>query len=99
MTIPSNISAEELLSIYRTMFKIRAFESRLAKEFKAGKLPGPVHVYIGQEAVAAGVCAHLADTDWITSTHRGHGHFLAKGGSPESFFREIYGREGGICGG
>jgi TPP-dependent pyruvate/acetoin dehydrogenase alpha subunit len=99
MTIPSNISLGELLSIYRTMFKIRAFEMRLAQEFKSGKLPGPVHVYIGQEAVAAGVCSHLSETDWITSTHRGHGHFLAKGGTPESFFQEIYGREGGICGG
>jgi TPP-dependent pyruvate/acetoin dehydrogenase alpha subunit len=88
-----------LLSIYRTMFKIRAFELRLAQEFKAGKLPGPVHLYIGQEAVAAGVCAHLSDRDWITSTHRGHGHFLAKNGTPDSFFKEIYGRGAGICGG
>lgn len=89
----------ELLSVYRSMLTIRRFEERLSAESKSGKLPGPVHVYIGQEAVAVGLCSHLTDSDWITSTHRGHGHFLAKGGTPAALMTEIYGRETGICGG
>ena len=60
-------------------------------------LPGAVHLYIGQEAVAAGVCMQLKDTDWITSTHRGHGHFLAKGGDPKAMMAEIWGKKTGIC--
>jgi pyruvate dehydrogenase E1 component alpha subunit len=79
------------------MLLIREVEERLARNFKEGVLPGNVHLYVGEEAVAAGVCAHLTDRDWITSTHRGHGHFLAKGGEPEGLFAEIYGRAGGIC--
>ncbi|MBX3596535.1 MAG: thiamine pyrophosphate-dependent dehydrogenase E1 component subunit alpha [Rhizobiaceae bacterium] len=81
------------------MVTIRQFEERLSAESKSGILPGPVHVYIGQEAVAVGICAQLTDDDWITSTHRGHGHFLAKGGTPAALMKEIYGRETGICGG
>lgn len=81
------------------MLLIRKAEERIARDFKAGLLPGPVHLYIGQEAVAVGVCAHLKDADWITSTHRGHGHFLAKGGELGPMFAEIYGRATGICGG
>lgn len=95
----SNLSKDELLSLYRSMLTIRRFEERLSDESKSGKLPGPVHVYIGQEAVAVGICSHLTDKDWITSNHRGHGHFLAKGGSPHALMREIYGRATGICGG
>jgi TPP-dependent pyruvate/acetoin dehydrogenase alpha subunit len=87
------------LAMYERMLVLRRAEERLAQNFKEGILPGNVHLYIGQEAVAVGVCAHLSDRDWITSTHRGHGHFLAKGGEPEGLFAEIYGREGGICGG
>jgi len=64
---------------------------------KTGELPGPVHLYIGQEAVAVGVCAQLSDADWIASTHRGHGHFLAKGGDPRAMVAEILGRATGIC--
>jgi len=85
------------LALYERMLLIRRAEERLIQNFKEGVLPGNVHLYIGQEAVAAGVCAHLGDTDWITSTHRGHGHFLAKGGEPEALFAEIYGRGTGIC--
>jgi pyruvate dehydrogenase E1 component alpha subunit len=81
------------------MFLIRRAEERLARDFKAGLLPGPVHLYIGQEATAVGVCAHLSDADWITSTHRGHGHYLAKGGDVGPMFAEVYGRSTGICGG
>ncbi len=92
--IPSN---EQLLSLFERMTLIRLMEERLRADSAAGKLPGAVHLYIGQEAVAAGVCANLRDTDWITSTHRGHGHFLAKGGDPKAMMAEIWGKRTGIC--
>lgn len=85
------------LALYQRMLLIRRAEERLVRDFKDGVLPGNVHLYIGEEAIATGVCAHLGARDWITSTHRGHGHFLAKGGDPESLFAEIYGRASGIC--
>ena len=93
----ANPSKEQQLELYRSMLLIRRVEERLRDDFHAGKLPGGVHLYIGQEAIAAGVCAHLDDTDWIASTHRGHGHFLAKGGDPGAMIAEIYARETGIC--
>lgn len=96
--IPNNPSVRSV-DLLRRMLTIRKAEERLARDFKAGSLPGPVHLYIGQEAVAVGSCCHLSDDDWITSTHRGHGHFLAKGGDVRSMFSEIYGRGNGICGG
>jgi len=89
----------DCLELYRRMLLVRKAEERLARDFKAGLLPGPVHLYIGQEATAVGVCSHLGDADWITSTHRGHGHYLAKGGELAPMFAEIYGRSTGICGG
>ncbi|MCS6778343.1 MAG: thiamine pyrophosphate-dependent dehydrogenase E1 component subunit alpha [Geminicoccaceae bacterium] len=95
----SNLSREELLALYQRMLLIRRMEEQLARDCAAGKLPGPVHLYVGQEAIAVGVCHHLEDRDWITSTHRGHGHFLAKGGDPARMMAEIYGRADGICGG
>lgn len=95
----SNLPREELLELYRNMVLIRRMEEQLAHDCTAGKLPGPVHLYVGEEAVAVGVCQHLSDRDWITSTHRGHGHFLAKGGDPARMMAEIYGRADGICGG
>ena len=85
------------LQMYERMLLIRRMEERLGDDFKAGKLPGPVHLYIGQEATAVGVCIQLSDIDWITSTHRGHGHFLAKGGEPKQMMAEVYGRSTGIC--
>jgi pyruvate dehydrogenase E1 component alpha subunit len=91
--------AEERIALYGRMVLIRKAEERLARDFKAGLLPGPVHLYIGEEAVAVGVCAHLTDRDWITSTHRGHGHFLAKGGDLDAMLAEVHGRATGICGG
>ena len=97
MTAKSAPSTEELLGLLRTMLLIRRVEERLRDDFHAGKLPGGVHLYIGQEAIAAGVCAHLNDDDWIASTHRGHGHFLAKGGDPRAMIAEIHGKETGIC--
>lgn len=99
MAIQINIPAAEQEALFRRMLLIRKAEERLARDFKTGELPGSVHLYIGQEAVATGVCAHLDDSDWIASTHRGHGHFLAKDGDPFAMFAEIRGRSTGICGG
>jgi len=97
MTDQPSPSNEQLLALYERMLLIRRMEERLRADAAAGKLPGAVHLYIGQEAVATGVCAHLRDTDWITSTHRGHGHFLAKGGDPRAMMAEIWGKRTGIC--
>ncbi len=83
----------------RTMARIRAFEERVARRFRESLIPGFVHVSIGQEAVAAGVCGALDDRDYITTTHRGHGHCLAKGADPEAMMAELFGRATGTCGG
>ncbi len=93
------LGSQKLLELYGRMFRIRTVEERLAQVQAAGELPGPVHLYIGQEAVAVGVCAHLSDEDWITSTHRGHGHFLAKSDEIGKLVAEVYGRATGVCGG
>lgn len=85
------------LGMLERMLLIRRVEEQLGEDFKAGKLPGNVHLYIGQEATAVGVCSHLRDSDWIASTHRGHGHFLAKGGDPGAMIAEVYGRKDGVC--
>jgi pyruvate dehydrogenase E1 component alpha subunit len=89
--------AGQLPALYERMLLIRRMEERLRADAAAGKLPGAVHLYIGQEAIAAAVCAQLAPTDWITSTHRGHGHFLAKGGDPLAMMAEIWAKRTGIC--
>jgi TPP-dependent pyruvate/acetoin dehydrogenase alpha subunit len=86
-----------LLHLYRTMRLIRRFEERVYHLFLDGEIPGTVHQYQGQEAVAAGVCDVLRETDWITSTHRPHGHALAKGVSARAAMAELYGRETGCC--
>jgi len=88
---------EEALRLYETMVLIRGVEERLRDDSAAGKLPGAVHLYIGEEAVAAGVCAHLSARDYATSTHRGHGHFLAKGGDVRAMMAEIWAKREGIC--
>ena len=88
---------EELLRLYERMLLIRRVEERLRDDGAAGKLPGAVHLYIGEEAVAVGICSHLGDRDYATSTHRGHGHFLAKGGDPKAMMAEIWGKQEGIC--
>src|SRR5580700_3659671 len=93
----SAVSKEQLLALYERMLLIRRMEERLRSDAAAGNLPGAVHLYIGQEAIATGVCAQLRDTDWITSTHRGHGHFLGKGGDPKAMMAEIWGKRTGIC--
>ena len=91
------LAREKLLTIYRKLLLIRYFEERAAELFTAGSLPGFLHVYIGEEAVAVGVCSALRDDDYITSTHRGHGHVLAKGGNPKLMMAELFGRKTGYC--
>lgn len=88
-----------LLADLRAMARIRAFEKRVSQCFKDGKIPGFVHVSIGQEAVAHGVCSVLREDDRITTTHRGHGHCLAKGADAAAMMAELFGRAGGTCGG
>lgn len=92
-----NFSDEQMLGFYRDMLRIRRVEEQLGKDARAGNIPGAVHLYIGQEAVGVGVCAQLGDADWIASTHRGHGHYLAKGGDPKLLMAEVYGRKTGMC--
>src|SRR5450756_1412273 len=86
-----------LLRLYEQMETIRQFEEAAGKEFAAGKIPGFVHLYAGEEAVAVGVCAHLSDADFITSHHRGHGHCIAKGVDLRKMAAELLGREAGAC--
>jgi pyruvate dehydrogenase E1 component alpha subunit len=81
------------------MVRIRLFEDEAGRLMENGQIPGAVHLYAGQEAVAAGVMVHLGDADQITSTHRGHGHLVAKGGDLSRMFAELFGRSTGYCGG
>ena len=83
--------------VYRVMRRIRGFEERSATLFGENKIWGTIHSYAGEEAIAAGVCANLRDDDWITSTHRGHGHCIAKGADLGKMFAELLGRETGYC--
>ena len=92
MTLPP---ADTLAALFRTMLLIRLSEERLAKSHQAGLIHGACHTYVGQEAVAAGVCAHLRADDVAFSTHRGHGHALGKGVTPFELMAELYGREAG----
>ncbi|EPX9590656.1 thiamine pyrophosphate-dependent dehydrogenase E1 component subunit alpha [Pseudomonas aeruginosa] len=93
----STLSTDQLLHAYRLMRTIRAFEERLHVEFATGEIPGFVHLYAGEEASAAGVMAHLRDDDCIASTHRGHGHCIAKGVDVHGMMAEIYGKKTGVC--
>jgi len=90
-----DISRDRLLLLYERMLKIRHFEDRVKDLFAAGEMPGFVHLYLGQEAVAVGACAGLNDDDYITSTHRGHGHIIAKGGDLKRMMAELYGKATG----
>lgn len=90
---------ERLQSHYRMMARIRAFEERAEQGAREGLVKGAIHLSIGQEAVAAGVCANLRRDDLITTTHRGHGHTLAKGADASAMMCELFGREGGTCAG
>ena len=87
-----DLSQEQLLWMYERMRLIRQFEERLHQEFAGGQIPGFVHLYAGEEAVAVGACASLRDDDFITSTHRGHGHCIAKGVNIREMMAEIYGK-------
>ena len=91
------LTVEQLKSAYRTMKTIREFEERLHVEIATGEIPGFTHLYSGQEAVAAGICAPLTNDDYIANTHRGHGHCIAKGCDVLGMMKEIYGRADGLC--
>ncbi len=100
MTDPMEMPGKEkLLALYRNMLTIRRCEEQLVKLYAAGKVYGGVHTYIGEEAVATGVCAHLRTDDTVFSTHRGHGHALSKGVTPRELISEILGRATGCSGG
>src|SRR4029077_8185778 len=81
------------------MATIRRFEERVQEEFSKGGIPGFVHLYAGEEAAAVGVCSHLGSRDYIASTHRGHGHSIAKGCDPALMMQELFAKKGGLCGG
>ena len=87
-----------LLGLFEQMVKLRRFELAAQEKCKTGEIKF-VHLYVGEEATAVGVCAHLGPTDWITSTHRGHGHALAKGMQPRVLMAELYGKATGCCAG
>jgi len=97
MADPFPIKSEDLLRAYRTMRTIREFEERLHIDFARGDIPGFVHLYAGEEAAATGIMLHLNDGDRIASTHRGHGHCIAKGVDVAEMMKEIYGKKGGAC--
>jgi acetoin:2,6-dichlorophenolindophenol oxidoreductase subunit alpha len=94
---PSGADAELPVELYRRMLRIRHFEEQVNDLYRGGKMPGLAHLYIGEEAVAVGVCAALTDDDYITSTHRGHGHCIAKGAALDRMFAELLGKEAGYC--
>src|SRR6266436_5336523 len=93
----TGISAELAVRLYRRMLAIRLFEERVNDLYTRALMPGLAHLYIGEEAVAVGICEALRADDYITSTHRGHGHCLAKGASPDRMFAELLGKEAGYC--
>ena len=95
----TNLDKGMLLHLYAQMLLINVLEKTVQVNYRAGEMPGFIHVSVGQEAVAAAVCACLQKTDWITSTHRGHGHAVAKGADPKRVMAELYGKVGGCCGG
>ncbi len=93
----TGVGAELALRMYEQMRRIRAFEERVDQLYRSAKMPGLAHLYVGEEAVAVGVCQALRRDDFITSTHRGHGHCLAKGASADRMFCELLGKEEGYC--
>ena len=92
-----DLSRDTLLDIHNRMVRIRTFEEEAGKLMESGKVPGALHLYVGEEAVAAGVMVHLSAQDQITSTHRGHGHLVAKGGDLKKMYAELFGRATGYC--
>jgi acetoin:2,6-dichlorophenolindophenol oxidoreductase subunit alpha len=93
----TDVGAELALEMYRRMTLIRLFEEHANDLYRSAKMPGLTHLYIGEEAIAVGVCSALRRDDWITSTHRGHGHCLAKGAEVGRMFAELLGKEAGYC--
>src|ERR1700756_4843435 len=91
------VSVEKWIRMYRQMIRIRLFEEQVNELYTRALMPGLAHLYVGEEAVAVGVCEALHIDDYITSTHRGHGHCLAKGASPDRMFAELLGKEAGYC--
>jgi TPP-dependent pyruvate/acetoin dehydrogenase alpha subunit len=95
--LETDLSSDQLLEMYRKMWLIRHFEQEMARLFQKNLIHGSVHSYVGQEAIAVGGCSALDLQDVITSTHRGHGHCLAKGGDPEKMMAELFGKATGYC--
>jgi pyruvate dehydrogenase E1 component alpha subunit len=95
----ARIGVEKWLRMYRQMLSIRMFEEQVNELYTRALMPGLAHLYVGEEAVAVGVCEALRADDYITSTHRGHGHCLAKGAAPDRMFAELLGKEAGYCSG
>jgi len=93
----TNISKDKLYDMYKTMIRARYFENKVIELYQHGLMPGLAHLYVGEEAVAAGVCGALKKDDYITSTHRGHGHLIAKGGDINRMLAEILGKSTGYC--
>jgi len=92
-----NLSKSQISKMYQDMIKIRYFENKIVELYSSGKMPGIAHLYIGEEAVAVGVCANLTSRDFITSTHRGHGHVIAQGADLKKMMAEILGKKSGYC--
>ena len=88
-----NLPANQLIEIYRKMVTIRLFEEKIIDLYARGLVPGLAHLYVGEEAIAVGVCANLRDEDYITSTHRGHGHVIAKGAELKYMMAELFGKK------
>jgi TPP-dependent pyruvate/acetoin dehydrogenase alpha subunit len=95
----TQLSRNEILEAYQAMRTIRRFEERIMDEVGTGDIPGNTHLYAGQEASAVGICMRLREDDYISSTHRGHGHCIAKGVDIDGMMAELFGRSAGICGG
>jgi TPP-dependent pyruvate/acetoin dehydrogenase alpha subunit len=93
----ASVKAEQWMRMHRRMVMIREFEEQVNELYTRALMPGLAHLYVGEEAVAVGICEALRPTDYITSTHRGHGHCLAKGASPDRMFAELLGKEAGYC--
>ncbi len=91
----AGLSADEQVKLYRLLLRIRLFEEEAVRVYLTGEMPGFIHAYLGEEAVAAGVCFNLQTEDYVTSTHRGHGHCVGKGASFEGMMAELFAREGG----
>src|SRR5580700_9187970 len=94
---PPGVAVENILRMYRRMQMIRLFEEQVNELYMRALMPGLAHLYVGEEAVAVGICEALRADDYITSTHRGHGHCVAKGASPDRMFAELLGKEAGYC--